>query len=143
MSIEAVPPFVSRAREGVVLVDYSVELVPDRVDGPSAREGRDGRRGGRELSRLHWCEFSDWHAVAGDQEGFASIKAAHDVATGVAELSLGDSTAHRICWRTRATGAAGEIVLHRVCVLPRLLQPESRPCDCSLATARAGFRAFA
>ena len=49
--------------------------------------------------------------------------------------------AHRITRSTRATGAAGEIVLHRVCVL-HVLHPESRPCDCSLATARAGFRAF-
>jgi hypothetical protein len=55
---------------GRVLVDCSVEIGPEpvRVDGRRAREGRDRRAGGHELPRPHWCEFSNWHAVAGDQE---------------------------------------------------------------------------
>ena len=50
--------------------------------------------GGNESEAAQRREFSDGDSVSGDDEGLAFVKATHDLAAAVSELSLRDGLSH-------------------------------------------------
>src|SRR5437868_12246041 len=65
-----------------------VSAEPVAVDGRRVAErGNDGLRGNEPVTS-HWCQFSDWGAVARDDESLSVIKATHDLAAVLAQLPL-------------------------------------------------------
>ena len=85
------------ATRGRVLVEDRVDLrtEPIRFNLRGAGERRERDTCADKLPGPDGCQLSNRHAIARDQKGLATIEAAHDLATGVPELALGDRTGHR------------------------------------------------
>src|SRR5205814_10383260 len=74
------------------VVEVSAELVA--VDGRRVPECGNNGVTGNEPVTSHRCQFSDWGAVARDDESLSVIKATHDLAAVIPQLPLGDRLWH-------------------------------------------------
>lgn len=67
---------------------------PCSVDFRFTTEESNGCFGANKTMATHRRDFADWHAVSSDYERLAFIEPAHDVATGIPQLPLGDGPLH-------------------------------------------------
>ena len=67
---------------------------PSQVDARSATEYGDGGIGLHEPVPPKRSQFTDGHAVAGDDEALALVQPPHDLTALVPKLSLGDVSGH-------------------------------------------------
>jgi hypothetical protein len=72
------------------LLGYSVQIASkdSQVHWRCALEGRDGGVGRNESTASQGSELADWHAISRNDEAFATLQLAHDLATLVAKLTL-------------------------------------------------------
>src|SRR5271165_5939358 len=71
-----------------------VRSEPVELHARSASERRDGRLGAYESMPTQWRKLADRDPIPGDNEGFALVKLAHDLAAVVAKLTLSYLSGH-------------------------------------------------
>lgn len=78
------------------LVQDVIQVAPEPVelDRGRALEDADGSIRSNEPLVSKGDQLADWNAVPGDDERFATVKSAHDVAALVAEFPLSDLSVH-------------------------------------------------
>ena len=67
---------------------------PVEVHARRAPERRHSRLGAYESMPTQWGKLADRNPVPGDNEGFALVKLAHNLAAVIAQLTLGDLSGH-------------------------------------------------
>ena len=92
------PAWRSSGTWGGILIDQDVDIFPKPPTCDAWRAGKGGQDsfGRHEYALSNGDQLADGHAIACDDERLPPVQGPHDSSAFIAELSLGDTSAHRM-----------------------------------------------